>query len=166
MAVLSVLLARFRRGCRLIDQGHGVQRHGAQVTGAQLEGRAVEGLDPMTGTRVDGVHGGTHQYAQHATQVVSDEAYVFAENYGRNSQQFIDATTASTTGRAQLEIPLREIYGDEFRDFVSDVTRYGTKAAPIGFGNTIISDDVYMIIRYKQNPTGGWDFNTMFPQPE
>jgi hypothetical protein len=150
----------------LIAEGHGVQRHGAQVTGVQLEGRAVEGLDPMTGIRVDGVHGGTHQYAQHATKVVSDEAYVFAENYGRSSQQFIDATTASTTGRAQLEIPLKEIYGDDFRDFVSGVTRYGPKAAPTGFGDTIFSNDAYMIVRYKQNPMGGWDFNTMFPQPE
>jgi hypothetical protein len=150
----------------LITEGHGVQRHGAQVTGAKLQGRAVEGLDPMTGTWVDGVHGGTHQYAQHATQVVSDEAYVFAENYGRSSQQFIDATTASTTGRAQLEIPLREIYGDDFRNFVSGVTRYGPKAAPTGSGNTIFSDDAYMIIRYKQSPSGTWNFNTMFPQPE
>ena len=150
----------------LTAQGHGVQRHGAQVTEFQMQGRAVEGLDPMTGTSIDGVHGGTHQYAQHATKVVSDEAYVFAENYGRNSQQFLDKTAASMTGRVQLEVPLQEIYGEDFRNFVTGVTRYGPKASPTGFGNTIFSDDAYMVIRYKQSPSGAWEFNTMFPQPE
>jgi len=150
----------------LISEGHGVQRHGAQVTDFQLRGRAVEGLDPMTGTTVDGVHGGTHQYAQHATKVVSDEAYVYAENYARNSQQFVDATVSSTTGRAELKIPLKEVYGDDFREFVYGVTRYGSKTAPTGSGNTIFTDNAHMVIRYKQSSSGDWLFNTMFPQPE
>lgn len=150
---------------QLTVEGHGVQRHGAGVTPIQLEGRSVQGLDPMTGTRIDGVHGGTHQYAQHATKVVSDEAYIYAENYARNSQQFVDVTTASTTGRAQLEIPLRDIYGANFQEYVYGVTRYGPKNSPFGFGNTAFSDNAYMVVRYKQSSTGNWLFNTMFPQP-
>ncbi|HWW07792.1 hypothetical protein [Collimonas sp.] len=150
----------------LVSEGHGVQRHGADVTGQQLTGRAVEGLDPMTGTRVDGVHGGAHQYAQHATQVVSDEAYAFAENYARNSQQFVDATSASTTGRAQVQIPLQEIFGNNFRDYVTGVTRYGPKSAPLGSGNTTFGNDAYMVTRYKQGANGDWKFNTMLPQPD
>jgi len=57
---------------RLTAEGHGVQRHGSQLTRVQLYARVVEGLDPMTGTRVDGVHGGQHAYAAHATQFTSD----------------------------------------------------------------------------------------------
>ncbi|WP_426336029.1 hemagglutinin repeat-containing protein [Pseudoduganella sp. R-31] len=150
----------------LIDQGHGVQRHGPAVSGQQLKERAVEGLDPMTGTTVDGVHGGEHQYARHATKVKTNEAYVFAEDYARRSQQFIDVTSASTTGRAQVEIPLRDMFGDDFRDFVTGVTRYGPKNAPLGSGNTIFGKDSYMIIRYKQDAKGSWEFNTMFPEPK
>ncbi|MHA6883123.1 hypothetical protein [Ralstonia pseudosolanacearum] len=150
----------------LTAEGYGVQRHGAGVTGQQLIDRAVEGLDPMTGSTVDGVHGGTHQYAQNATKVLSDEAYVYAEHYARNSQQFLDATGASMTGRAQVELPLSDIFGDDFRGYVYGVTRYGSKAAPTGYGDTLFSNDAYMIVRYKQDAGGVWRFNTMFPQPE
>ncbi len=150
---------------QLTAEGHGVQRHGAGISPIQLESRSVQGLDPMTGTRVDGVHGGTHQYAQHATKVLSDEAYIYAENFARNSQQFVDATSSSRTGRAQLEIPLSNIYGVDFREFVSGVTRYGPKNSPTGFGNTVFSDNAHMVVRYKQDKTGNWLFNTMFPQP-
>ena len=147
-----------------MNEGHGIQRHGSDVSGQQLRARAAEGLDPMTGTRVDGVHGGKHQYAEHATKVVSDEAYVFAERKARTSQQFVDATATATTGRAQVEIPLRDIFGDNFRNYVNGVTRYGPKNAPLGSGNTVFGNDSYMITRYKQDANGSRNFNTMFPQ--
>ncbi|KQV89386.1 DUF6531 domain-containing protein [Pelomonas sp. Root1237] len=149
----------------LLLEGHGVQRHGAQVTRMQLEGRVVEGLDPMTGTPIDGVHGGDHGYAKHATKIVSDEAYVFSERYARNSQKFLDATSGSIDGRAEIKIPLKEIYGADFRDFVFGVSRYGSKNNPLGSGATVFLDNSYMVIRYKQNSTGVWRFNTMFPEP-
>jgi hypothetical protein len=151
---------------QLITEGHGVQRHGAQVTRDQLIDRAMYGKDPMTGTTVDGVHGGVHQYAQHATKVTSDPAYVHAENYARNSQQFIDATTSSTTGRAQVEIPLKDIFVDDFSGDVFGITREGPKNAPTGYTETIFDQGSSMIVRYKQNSTGDWVFNTMFPQPK
>lgn len=154
-----------RRIQQLANEGHGVQRHGAQITPVQLERRAVEGLDPMTGTRVDGVHGGIHTPAQHATKVVTDEAYVFAETYARNSRQFLEATTNSVTGRVQLDIPLVDVYGPNFREYVYGVTRYGPKSSPLGFGDTQFSSNAYMVVRYKQDHAGAWIFNTMFPQP-
>jgi RHS repeat-associated protein len=155
--------ARFQR---LANEGHGVQRHGPQVTRGQLVDRAVHGKDPITGTTVDGVHGGTHQYAQHATKVTSEAAYEFAEDYARGSQQFIDAIAASTTGRAQVEVPLKEIFGDNFNEHVFGITRQGTKAAPTGFTETVFGPDSTMIARYKQDSAGDWIFNTMFPQPK
>jgi len=150
---------------QLTVEGHGVQRHGANVSTQQLIDRAVEGLDPMTGTRIDGVHGGLHQYAQHATRMNSNEAYAFAEQYARGSQHFATETAASVTGRAQVKIPLRDVFGDDFRDHVSGITRYGPKATPAGYGSTAFSDDAYLVARYKQNVNGDWLFNTMFPEP-
>jgi len=151
---------------QLINEGHGVQRHGAQVTRDQLIDRAVYGKDPITGTTIDGVHGGEHQYAQHATKVTSEPAYVYAENYARSSQQFIDVTNSSTTGRAQVEIPLKDIFGDNFTGNVFGITRQGPKTAPSGYTETVFGQDSTMIVRYKQNSKGDWIFNTMFPQPK
>jgi len=124
------------------------------------------GKDPMTGTTVDGVHGGVHQYAQHATKVTSDSAYVHAENFARNSQEFIDATTSSITGRAQVEIPLKDIFGSNFSGNVFGITRQGSKIAPTGYTETVFGPNSSMIVRYKQNTAGEWIFNTMFPQPK
>lgn len=120
----------------------------------------------MTGTRVDGVHGGNHGYAAHATKVKSSEAYVYAEDYARNSQYFSDAVAAATTPRIEVKVPLSELYGNDFRDVVTGVSRYGGKNSPQGHGYTRFSDDAYMAVRYKQDSTGNWVFNTMFPQPQ
>lgn len=150
---------------KLGSEGHGIQRHGPEVTEQQLIERAVEGKDPMTGTAVDGVHGGEHGYAVHATKVNSVEAYVFAEDAARNSQMFTDAVGAATVPRIEVRIPLKELYGDDFREFVTGISRFGTKKNPEGYGYTRFSDDAYMAVRYQQDSSGNWVFNTMFPQP-
>ncbi|MBP8006145.1 MAG: hypothetical protein KAZ18_04540 [Acinetobacter sp.] len=150
----------------LIKQGHGVQRHGPDVTDQQLLERVVQGMDPMTGTRIDGGHGGAHQYAAHATKVKTAEAYVYAENFARNSEQFIEAVNTARLNRIEVQIPLKDIYGSDFREYVSGVTRYGNKNTPQGYGYTQFSDNSYMAVRYKQDVSGKWIFNTMFPQPE
>jgi hypothetical protein len=146
-------------------QGHGVQRHGPNITEQQLIDRVVLGHDPMTGTAVDGVHGGAHGYAAHATKVNTPEAYVYAEDYARNSQQFSDAVAAATVPRIEVQVPLKDLYGDNFREYVTGVSRYGAKSAPAGYGHTTFSDNAYMAVRYKQDASGAWVFNTMFPQP-
>ncbi|PWB29856.1 hypothetical protein DCO49_00360 [Stenotrophomonas sp. SPM] len=151
---------------RLTAEGHGVQRHGPQVTRNQLYQRVVEGLDPMTGTRVDGVHGGQHRYAEHATKMNSDAAYVMAESHARSSRSFRDLTmNPPPSGRIQVEIPLSDVFGSDFRDHVFGISRYGTKNNPLGAGPTQFSNDAYAIVRYKQDPAGAWLFDTMFPQP-
>lgn len=153
------------RIAQLEREGHGIQRHGPLVTQQQLIERVVEGKDPMTGSAIDGVHGGTHQYARHATKVNTEAAYVYAEERIRNSQDFFAETGASTTGAAQVQILLRDVFGDEFRDYVSGVTRYGQKNAPSGYGNTIFSDQANIVGRYRKNSAGEWKFVTMFPDP-
>jgi hypothetical protein len=49
-----------RRFADLSTQGHGPQRHEGGVTRAMLEARVLRGVDPMTGTRVDGETGRPH----------------------------------------------------------------------------------------------------------
>ena len=48
------------RFAELEAQGHGPQRHEGAVTRQMLEDRVMRGFDPMTGSRTDGVTGGTH----------------------------------------------------------------------------------------------------------
>lgn len=49
-----------RRFADLSTQGHGPQRHEGVVTRAMLEARVLRGIDPMTGTRIDGETGRPH----------------------------------------------------------------------------------------------------------
>jgi hypothetical protein len=150
---------------QLEREGHGIQRHGPKVSEQQLIERVIEGKDPMTGTTTDGGHGGTHQYAQHATKVKTDAAYSYAEKYIRNSQEFSIETSASPNGRAQVQIPLKDIFGADFRDYVTGISRYGPKNSPAGHGYTSFSDQATMVGRYRQNSSGTWEFVTMFPDP-
>lgn len=142
-----------------------MQRHGPNVSEQKLIERVVEGKDPMTGTTIDGGHGGTHQYAQHATKVKTDTACSHAERYIRNSPEFLTETSTSLNGRAQIQLPLEEIFGTDFRDYITGTTRYGPKNTPTGYGYTSFSDQATMVGRYRQNSSGKWEFVTMFPDP-
>ena len=83
----------------LAAEGHGPQRHGPEITEAQLTARAVEKKDPMTGSTVDGVHGGDHKCGKNATKVNSAEDYVHADEHLRSSSDFENArATAEANG--------------------------------------------------------------------
>ncbi len=153
----------------LDQQGHGPARHGPGVTEQQLEDRALRGIDPMTGTTTDGVHGGTHQYSKDATRVDSVEGFVDAERTVRESDAFRDArdrAIAEGRDRFQVETPLEDIYGPDYQDQVTGVTREGTRNNPTGSAPTDFTDGT-MIGRYRiDEETGDVQLNTMFPNPK
>ncbi|MEO0946130.1 MAG: hypothetical protein AAFY06_15090 [Pseudomonadota bacterium] len=57
---------------------HGPQRHERDVTVKQLDDRVLYGKDPMTGTTVDGVHGGPQKYSAVASKFKTPADYVRA----------------------------------------------------------------------------------------
>lgn len=154
----------------LAEQGHGPQRHGPDISVEQLKQRAVEGKDPITGTTIDGVWGGEHPYGRHATKFNSNEAYVRVQEYARDSDDFrnavkTDSGKAHPDERVVLEIPLREIFGSDFRKHVSGVTRVGSKKNPQGHVDTVFPDDSKAIAIYDKIQ-GKWTLTTMYPNPE
>ena len=104
-----------RRFADLSTQGHGPQRHEGAVTRAMLEARVLRGIDPMTGTRVDGVTGGRHRAPNAASRFTTPEAFVAAENYVRSSPEYRAAREAALFDPAFREGPSRLPYRSEIR---------------------------------------------------
>lgn len=69
-----------RRFADLSNQGHGPQRHEGAVTKAMLEARGLRGIDPMTGTHVDGETGSRHRAPRAASRFTLPDAFVTTEN--------------------------------------------------------------------------------------
>ena len=133
-------LATVNRYNELDAQGHAVSRHGAHVTEQMLEDRAVHGIDPITGTRVDGVRSTPTNTIEHtaprtATSVTSVDAFVTAERNIRSSQQYRDARDAAIVdGRTdfRVDVPLDDVLGPNHVDHVQGVTRVGSAKNPQG----------------------------------
>jgi hypothetical protein len=60
-----------------------------------LEARVLRGIDPMTGTRVDGETGGRHRATNAASKFTTPEAFVAAETYVRSSPKYRAAREAA-----------------------------------------------------------------------
>ena len=152
----------------LDQQGHGPARHGPDVTEQQLEDRAVRGIDPMTGTTTDGVHGGTHRYSKDATRVDSIEGFVEAEGIISSSQEFRDEfEEAVNVGDDffSVEVPLEDIFGPDYQDHVTGVTREGTKNNPTGSTPTDFTDGNMQAVYRIDDITGEPELYTMYPKP-
>jgi hypothetical protein len=128
----------------------------------------------MTGTTTDGETGGTHKYGKNATRINSDEAYVEGEAM-RNSPEFeANRQKAETDGEKRFDVskPLEDIYGPDYQDNVSGVTRGGSAKHPTGNPPGTAPptqtnfEDGTMTGVYKQNPDGTWRTHTMFPEPK
>jgi hypothetical protein len=154
-----------RRYNEITRFGHAVQRHGAEITWQQLHDRAVLGYDPMTGSRVDGVHGGDHPPTRHATRFETRAAFVKAEETVRASQEFRDEiTAASREGRMYAPvktITLERIFGAGYLSQVSGVMRRGSFNAPTGWDPTDFTDGV--IISLFKLDGDEWKLYTMYP---
>lgn len=159
----------------LATQGHGPQRHGPAITEQQLDDRAIRGFDPVTGTTDDAYNKlpngnpATHSYGKNATKVTSEEAYVQAEEYIKNSQEFKDITTAAdavnNTRPEAVIVKLEDIYGSNYKNNLFGKTRTGTARNPTGSVETDFTDGTMKAV-YRKDTNGNWNLHTMYPEPK
>ena len=154
-----------RRYNEITRFGHAVQRHGAEITWQQLHDRAVLGYDPMTGSRVDGVHGGDHPPTRHATRFETRAAFIKAEEAIRASQEFRDAIAVAVRNGEDAALvktlTLERVFGPGYLSHVSGVSRLGSFNNPQGWNPTDLSDGV--IISLFKLDGGEWKLYTMYP---
>lgn len=164
-----------KRFQELASQGHGPQRHGPAVTEPQLDDRAIRGFDPVTGSKNDAYNkfpNGTpkeHKAGKDATKIVSEEAYVKAEDYVLKSQEFKDSiAAANAAGKDQaqpIQMKLEDIYGSNYKDYVFGKTRVGSAKNPTGSVETDFTDGTIKAI-YRKDGNGNWNLHTMYPEPK
>jgi hypothetical protein len=138
----------------LDSQGHAVSRHGAHVNTQMLGDRAVHGIDPMTGTQVDGITGRPHTAPRNATGFVSEDAFVQAEHHIRTSQLYGDARdVAMAEGRTHftVEMSLEDALGPNYLDQVRGVSRVGSAKNPQGSVPTDLTDGRVLAV-FKLTP--------------
>ena len=141
---------------------HGVQRHEGDVTVRQLDERCMYGKDPMTGTRVDGVHGGTHMFGKDATKIKTPADFVRA---------YEKALENSRIKRAILEgkpfiketIPIEELLGKKWNVRVLGRTRLGSVKNLVGSTETIFPQATEIFVFLKKKTDGSYYLYTMFP---
>jgi SPP1 gp7 family putative phage head morphogenesis protein len=125
-----------RRFADLSTQGHGPQRHEGAVTRAMLEARVMRGIDPMTGTRVDGETGGRHRAPRAASRFTSPEAFVAAENYVRSTPEYSAARDAALfdpayqRGAFEVVVRIEDALGLNLLTSVEGVIRIGHRGGP------------------------------------
>lgn len=125
-----------RRFADLSNQGHGPQRHEGAVTRAMLEARVLCGIDPMTGTRVDGETGGRHRAPRAASRFTSPEAFVAAENYVRRTPEYRAARDAALfdpayqRGAFEVVVRIEDALGLNLLTSVEGVIRIGHRGGP------------------------------------
>ena len=124
-----------QRFADLSTQGHGPQRHEGAVTRQMLEDRVLRGIDPMTGTRVDGETGGRHRAPRAASRFTTPEAFVAAETYVRSTPEYRAAREAALfdpvyqRGSFEIVVPINDALGRDMLSAVEGVTRIGPRSA-------------------------------------
>jgi uncharacterized Zn-binding protein involved in type VI secretion len=151
--------------------GHSPARHGGHLTRRDMHNRSVPqpgnggyGIDPASGTTTDAFTGNLHRAPRHATRFTSDEALVFAEMKLRQSPEYaaeLARVTSSGETALSVKIPLKDIYGSNYRQHVQGVTRVGSAANPTGSRITNYTDGVVNGTYLYRN--GQWQLITMFP---
>lgn len=129
IAMRSATVDRFvaRRFTELAAQGHGPQRHEGAVTRQMLIDRVLHGIDPMTGTRADGVTGRLHRAPPIASRITSPEAFVAAESFVRRTPEYRAARDAALfepayqRGSFLVVMPLEDVLGPDYLRFVEGV---------------------------------------------
>ena len=157
-----------RRFADLSSQGHGPQRHEGAVTRAMLEARVLRGIDPMTGTRVDGETGGRHRATIAASRSTTPEAFVAAEAYVRSSPEYRVAREAALfdpvyqRGFFEVAIPIEDALGRDMMAAVEGVIRIGLRNGPNPLA-AMNFDDGLVIAQFRIAPDGEPRLITMFP---
>ena len=157
-----------RRFADLSTQGHGPQRHEGAVTRAMLEARVLRGIDPMTGTRVDGETGGRHRAPSAASRFTTPEAFVAAETYVRSTPAYRSARDAAVfypayqRGFFEVAIPIEDALGRNLLAEVEGVVRTGPRSSIVPLG-TVNFDGGLVIARFRIAADGEPRLITMFP---
>jgi hypothetical protein len=170
-------LTTAQRMVKLDLEGHAPIRHGGpnRVTDLQLEDRAVRGIDPASGTTFDAFNKFSdgspkpHKVGRNATAFTSDDALLQADDFARSSTQFQhNIATARANGDLfvdPVEIPLRDVFGNNYQDHVRGVTRLGSKNNPTGHIPTDFTDGTIKAI-YKLDQHGNVKLHTLYPNPK
>lgn len=117
------------RFAELEAQGHAPHRHEGAVTHQMLEDRVMRGFDPMTGSRTDGVTGGTHPLSRRATRITSEADFDAAEAFIRRSSEYRSSRDAAFSlvgrGRARFKVvlPIEDVLGPNYASAVEGVRR-------------------------------------------
>lgn len=157
-----------RRFAELETQGHGPQRHEGAVTRQMLEDRVLRGIDPMTGTRIDGETGRPHFPVSSASRFTTPEAFVAAEGFVRRTPEYRAARDAALfdpvyqRGFFEVALPIKDVLGRNMLGAVEGVVRIGSRSAPQGVA-TMNFDGGLAIARFRIAADGEPRLITMFP---
>ena len=111
---------------------------------------------------------GTHGYSKDATKINSVEDFVQGERAVSGSQAYRDAlkdAIANGKDTFKVEVPLEDIYGPDYRDHVTGVTREGTRKDPTGSKPTDFTDGNMLGFYKIDETTGEPQLFTMYPNP-
>jgi len=170
-------LTTAQRIAKLDLEGHAPIRHGGpnRVTDLQLEDRAMRGIDPASGTRFDAFNkfpDGSpkpHKVGRNATAFISDDALLKADDLARSSTQFQqNIATARANGDIfvdPVEIPLKDVFGSDYQNYVRGATRLGSKNNPTGHIPTDFTDGSLKAI-YRLDSNGNVKLHTLYPNPK
>lgn len=157
-----------RRFADLSSQGHGPQRHEGAVTRAMLEARVLRGIDPMTGTRIDGETGGRHRAPRAASRFTTPEAFVAAETYVRNTPVYRAARDAALfdpayqRGSFEVAVRIEDALGRNLLASVEGVIRVGPRSGPEPLA-AMDFDGGLVIARFRLAADGEPHLVTMLP---
>jgi SPP1 gp7 family putative phage head morphogenesis protein len=157
-----------RRFAELEAQGHGPQRHEGAVTRQMLEDRVLRGIDPMTGTRIDGETGRPHFQVAAASRFTSPESFVAAENFVRQSPEYHAARETALHdlsgegGYFEVALPIEDVLGRNLAGTVEGVLRLGSRSEPLGV-TSINFDGGLVLARFQISVDGEPRLITMFP---
>ena len=138
------------------------------MTRAMLEARVLRGIDPMTGTRIDGVKGGRHRAPRAASRFTTPEAFVAAETYVRSTPVYRAARDAALydpdyqRGSFEVAVRIDDALGRNLLSQVEGVVLTGPRNGMNSLG-VINFDDGTVIAQFRIATTGEPQLITMFP---
>ncbi|MFD4432961.1 hypothetical protein [Nocardia sp. NPDC058497] len=147
-----------RLGDPIRDGNGGLRTYGPNSPNYPGLLRSENNIDPLTGTVVDGDHGGTPRVGAFATRFDNAEDMVLADLYAR--QQISQAGLGRS--REPVEIPLADIVGpnghQRFTGFYRN-PQNPNEFLPVDFENGTIT------AVYDKLPDGSYGLTTMYPNP-
>ncbi|WP_227387987.1 hypothetical protein [Pseudoalteromonas piscicida] len=158
---------------RLDMEGHAPARHGGpnRVTKKQLVDRALRGKDPASGTIYDAYRKNPdgspalHRVGKNASAFSSDEALIRADNYIKSTKSFNLLTKKAKVNKepfVEIQIPLEDIFGSNYRNAVRGITRLGSKKNPTGYEVTDFSNGNAKAIYLIED--GNIKLHTLYPE--